>query len=120
MIGFIEIITLLLGLSGFGIAPNPKAPTADQALQYALPEADLVVHFDAASVIPNNYKALTSLVDQPQVKASPDLQKMVRQIIGQVEGGRGLVKSMIGIDLATDVDDATLFLQFVPGQSDPS
>src|SRR5262249_19149021 len=99
---------------------NPKAPTADQALQYAMPDADAVVHFDAASVIPNNYKALTSLADQPAVKASPELQKMVRQMLGELEGGRGLVKSTTGIDLATDVSDATVFVQFVPGQKEPS
>jgi hypothetical protein len=30
--GIIEVITLLLGMAGFGLQANPKAPTADQAL----------------------------------------------------------------------------------------
>ena len=29
--GIIEVITLLLGMSGFGLQANPRAPTADQA-----------------------------------------------------------------------------------------
>jgi hypothetical protein len=120
MLGIVEIITLLLGLNGFGLTPNPKAPTADQSLQYAMPDADIVAHFDAASVIPGNYKALTQLADQPAIKASPELSKAVRQVVSEVEGARGLAKTTTGIDLATDISDATAFLQIVPGGKDPN
>ena len=65
MFGFIEVITLLLGLSGFGLTPNPKPATSDQALYYAIPEADVVVHLDVASVVPGNYKHLLALQNQP-------------------------------------------------------
>lgn len=118
--GIVEVITLLLGLSGFGLQQNPKAPTPDAALQYAIADADVVVHVDAASLIPGNYAQLTKLADQPQIKASPELAKMVRQVVNQVEGGRGLVKSSSGIDLATDVSNATLFVQFVAPNQDPN
>src|SRR5665647_446704 len=114
--GIVEVITLLLGMSGFGLQSNPKAPTADQSLQYAMPDADVVVHFDAASVVPGNYKVLQNLPNQPQIKASPELAKMVRQALGEVEGARGLAKGATGIDLVTDISDATIFLQFVPQQ----
>ena len=114
--GIIELIALLLGLAGFGLQPNPKAPTPDQSLQYALADADVVAHFDAASVIPGNYKLLTQLPDQPQIKASAELSKLVRQAITEVEGGRGLAKGLTGIDFATDVSDATIFVQLVPNQ----
>lgn len=120
MFGIVEVITLLLGLSGVGLQPNPRPATPDAALQYAIPDADVVVHIDAASIIPGNYKILSNLGNQPQVKASPELSKAVREIVNQVEGGRGLVKSGSGIDLATDVSDATLFLQIVPQQHDPN
>ena len=43
MFGITEIITLLLSLSGFGVQPNPKAPSADVSLQYAMPDPDVVV-----------------------------------------------------------------------------
>lgn len=119
MFGFIEVITLLLSLSGFGIQANPKAPTADQSLQYAMPDADVVIHFDAATVIPNNYKLLAALPNKPEIKASPELSQVVRQVVGQLEGARGLAKSATGIDLSTDINDATLFVQIVP-QKDPN
>ena len=117
--GIVEVITLLLGMSGFGLQTNPKAPTPDQSLQYAMPDADIVVHFDAASVVPGNYKVLQNLPNQPQIKASPDLAKMVRQAIGEVEGARGIAKGATGIDIVTDISDATIFLQIVP-QQDPT
>lgn len=117
--GIIEVITLLLGLSGFSVQNNPKAPTADQALEFAVADADIVAHFDAASVIPGNYKVLTSLQNNPQIKASPELAKMVRRAIGEIDGPRGLVKAQLGIDLTTDVYDATAFLRIVPKQ-DPN
>ncbi len=112
--GIVEVISLLLGLSGFGLQPNPKAPTADQSLQYAMPDADIVMHFDAASVVPGNYKVLTNLPDQPQIKSSPELTKIVRQAVGEIEGARGLAKTATGIDFTTDINDATVFLQIVP------
>ena len=59
--GIVEVITLLLGLSGFGLQANPKAPTPDQSLQYAMPDPDVVVHFDVAAVVPGNYKVLQNL-----------------------------------------------------------
>ncbi|MBA3457122.1 MAG: hypothetical protein H0T42_28825 [Deltaproteobacteria bacterium] len=117
--GIVEVITLFLGMSGFGLQTNPKAPTAEQSLMYAMPDADVVVHFDAASVVPGNYKVLQNLPNQPQIKATPELAKMVRQAIGEVEGARGLAKGMTGIDLVTDISDATIFLQIVP-QQDPN
>jgi hypothetical protein len=116
MFGFVELITLLLSLSGFGIQPNPKAPTADVSLQYAMPDPDIVVHFDARAVVPNNYKLLAALPNKPEIKSSPELLKMVRQVVNQVEGARGMAKGATGIDLATDVNDATVFVQIVPQQ----
>ena len=116
--GFVELITLLLSLTGFGVQANPKAPTADQSLQYAMPDPDVVVHLDAMTVVPNNYKLLAALPNKPEIKASPELTQMVRQVVGQIEGARGLAKGATGIDIATDINDATVFLQLVP-QKEP-
>jgi hypothetical protein len=116
--GIIEVITLLLGMSGFGLQPNPKAPTVEVSLQYAMPDSDVVAHFDALSVVPGNYKLLQNLPNQPQIKASPDLAKLVRQTLGEVEGARGLARTATGIDLVTDINDATVFVQFAP-KADP-
>jgi hypothetical protein len=116
MLGIVEVIALLLGLAGFGLQPNPNAATPDQSLRYAMADADLVVHVDAQSLVPGNYKQLLALGNQPQIKSSPELAKLVRQVVQEVEGARGLAKSSTGIDLTTDIYDATLFAKIVPGK----
>jgi hypothetical protein len=116
--GFVEVITLLLGLSGLGVQPNPNAPSADRALEFAIADADLVAHFDAGSVIPGNYKVILQLQNQPQIKASPELQRTVRKMVAELDGARGLLKGTSGIDVTTDVSTATATLRIVP-QTDP-
>lgn len=118
-IGIVEIITLLLGLTGFGAEANPKAPTPDVALQYAIPDADVVAHFDGAVVIPKNYAALTKLGEQPAIKASKELTDGLKMVTGQLEGARGMVKSAVGLDFVTDIQDGTLFVQ-IPASGDPT
>lgn len=120
MYGIIEIISLLLGLTGFGLHANSKAPTADTALEYAMVDPDVSVHVDLQTIIPGNYKALVALPDQPAIKQSPDLQKQVREVVGQIEGARGAAKAATGIDMSTDVYDATMFLSFAQGQKEPT
>jgi hypothetical protein len=117
--GIVEIITFLMSLSGFGLQANPKAPTADQALAYAMPDADLVVHTDVASIVPGNYKVLTDLKNAPAIKAQPELAKMVQKAVGEIEGARGLARTATGIDVTQDIYDATAFIHFVP-QGDPT
>lgn len=111
MNSFLQVINFLLAMAGFGVAPNPNAPSADAALTYAVPDADIVVHFDALSVVPNNFKVLKALPDMPEIKASPELRTAARQIVTDIDGGRALIKGMVGIDLATDVNDVTAFVQ---------
>lgn len=118
-LGIAELITLLLSLGGFGVTPDPKPPTADSALTYAVPDADLVMQFDAVTVVPGNYKVLQNLPDQPAVKASPELAKMTRQMLNEIEGPRNLAKAMVGIDPVTDITDLTGFVQVTP-QGDPN
>ena len=118
--GIVELISLLLSLGGFGVAPNPKPPTVDSSLQYGMPDADIVIHFDAASVVPGNYKVLTQLPDQPQIKASPELAKAVRQLINEVEGPRSMAKGMIGFDPVVDLSDVTAFAQHVQDAPQPT
>ena len=117
--GIIEAITLLLGMAGFGLQANPKAPTAEQALRYAVADADIVAHIDATSVVPGNYKLLGQLADQPQIKASPELQKVVREAIGEIEGARGVARLATGLDVTSDIADATAFVRIV-AQEQPS
>ncbi len=114
MLGFVEIITLLLGLAGFGLSPNPNPPTANQALRYAIPDADVIVHVDVASIVHANYKRLLALPNTREIRSSPDLAKAVRQVITQVEGARNLAKGTTGIDFARDISDVTASFQYIP------
>ncbi len=114
-IGIVEIITLLLQLSGFSVHPNPKAMSADQALEYAMPDADVVAELDLASVVPGNYKLFTQLADQPQIKGSPALAKAVREGINEVEAMRGMTQTMSGLDITTDINDVTVFVRLTAG-----
>ncbi|CAN5222680.1 hypothetical protein BH11MYX1_BH11MYX1_26220 [soil metagenome] len=118
--GIVELISLLLSLGGFGLANNPKPPSVDAALEYGMAAPDFVAHFDAASVIPSNYKVLMAMPDQPAIKASPELSKAVRQMINEVEGPRNIAKGMVGFDPVTDFDDVTAFAQIVPNQQQPT
>jgi hypothetical protein len=118
--GIVEIITLLLALSGFGVTQNPKAPSADQVMVYAIPDADAVAFTDLVPIVPNNYKKLAALPNDPAIKGSKELEKIVRDVVTQVEGGRTMVKGMTGIDLASDITDATAFVQYVPGGKEPA
>jgi hypothetical protein len=114
--GFLQVINLLLAITGFGITTNPSPPTADAALTYAMPDADVIAHFDAVGVIPGNFKVLQALPSAPEIKGSPELRDQIKAMVANVEGGRGLIKGMVGIDFVTDITDMTAFVQ--KGKSD--
>ncbi len=111
MNSILQVINFLLAMTGFGVTPNPTPPTADAALIYAIPEADVIVHFDAVSVVPGNFKALKALPDMPEIKAAKELRDAAKKIVTDVDGGRALIKGMVGLDLTTDVHDVTAFVQ---------
>jgi hypothetical protein len=117
--GFAEAISLLLALGGLGVDANPKAPGADAVLEHSVDDADVVVHFDAAAVVPRNYKVLADLGSDKAVQASPELRDMARQLSTQIEGARGMAKGMLGLDPMTDVSSVTLFLRLKPGGANP-
>jgi len=119
-LGIVEIISLLLSIAGFGLQPNPKPASADAALAYAIPDADLVVHLDVTSVVPANYKLLTALPNQPAIKADPELAREMREIVANVEGFRGMTKLMTGLDPATDISDATVSVQVTSTDDKPN
>ncbi len=118
-IGIVELITLLMGISGFSVGTNPNAPTPQAALEYAMADGDLVAYADIGAIVPGNYKVLTNLENQPQIKASPELAKAVRKMVAEIEGPRGLAKGMTGIDLATDISDVTASFKMVANHEDP-
>nr|MBP9087677.1 hypothetical protein [Kofleriaceae bacterium] len=111
MNAFLQVINFLLAMTGFGVSPNPAAPTADAALVYAVADADVIVHFDAVSVVPGNFKALKALPNVAEIKAAKELRDAAKKIVTDVEGGRDLIKGMIGLDVTADISDVTAFVQ---------
>ena len=86
MNSFLQVINFLLAMTGFGVSPNPTPPTADAALVYAVPDADVIVHFDAVSVVPGNFKALKALPEVPEIKASKELRDAAKKIVAAIKG----------------------------------
>jgi hypothetical protein len=111
MYGIYEVIALALALGGFGVQANPKAPSADVVLEYAVDDADVIAYVDAVPLIPGNYSALKKLPDAPEIKGSPALKDVVGKVIAEVEGARGMVKAAVGVDLTTDLSSATIFVK---------
>lgn len=119
MFGFLEVITLMLALGGFGVDSNSKAPSGDVVLEFADEDADLVVHLDIAALGPRNYKVMLGLASDPGIKSSPELLAMAKQVKANVEGVVGMAKTVAGIDLVNDLTSATAFLTIVPGDDEP-
>ena len=109
MFGIFEVIALALALGGFGVQQNPKAPSADVVLEYAVEDADVIAYVDAVPLIPPNYTALKKLPDAPEIKGNAAPKDVVGKVIAEVEGARGLVKGAVGVDLTTDLSNAVVF-----------
>jgi hypothetical protein len=109
MFGIYEVIALALALGGFGVQNNPKAPSADVVLEYAVEDADAIAYVDAVPLIPGNYSALKKLPDAPEIKGSAVLKDVVGKAIAEVEGARGALKTAVGVDLTTDLSNVVVF-----------
>src|SRR5690242_20625497 len=105
MFGIYEVIALALALGGFGVKANPKAPSADVVLEYAVDDADAFAYVDAVPLIPGNYSVLKALPDAPEIKGNAVLSDLVTKAVNQVEGARGAVKAAVGVDLTTDLSN---------------
>lgn len=109
------ILAMIMALTSFTIKPDPKAPGGDAVLAYAVDDADAMVHLDWKPTVIDNYPVMTKLADDPLVKQSPELAATLRQAVAQVEGGRAMVKNLVGIDLTTDVTSVTAFARMRAG-----
>ncbi len=105
------ILAMIMALTSFAIKPNPKAPGADAALAYAVDDADVMVHVDLQPTVIDNYPTWQKLADDPLIKQNAELATSLRTAQTQVEGGRAMVKNLIGIDLTTDLTSLTGFVR---------
>lgn len=115
--GFIEFLTALLALGGFGVDANPRAPSAAEVLRYAPAEADVMVHIDLAALVPNNYAALAALPSKPGFSDS-ELGPKLQEALQKAEMARGVATGMTGLDPVEDLDSATVWLRF-PRDGEP-
>lgn len=103
------ILAMIMALTSFAIKPNPKAPGPDVVLEHRVDDADVFVHVDLKPTLVDNYVVWQKLADDPLVKQTPALRDGVRDAMVQAEGGRAMVKGLVGIDLATDLTSLTAF-----------
>jgi hypothetical protein len=116
MQGFLELITLMLAMSGLGVDSNSKAPSADVVLAYTVEDADVVAYLDVVAVGPRNHKVIVGLPDDPMVKESPEALALAKKLKSNVEGVRGMAKAVAGLDPVNDITSVTVFVDFVPGK----
>ena len=116
-IGIYQIISLLLALAGFGVSANPKPATVNAVLNYAPADSDVYLFTDLVTVVPGNYQAFEKLADAPELKDSPAIHDGISKAVAKMESMRGLVKTAVGVDLATDINDVTLFMHFAAAAS---
>ncbi len=116
---FGQLVMILLSLSGIGVQKNANAPAASEVLKYAPEDADAVAYVDVETLVPGNYKVLSSLPDNATVKANADLAKEVKMGLAHVEEMRAKVKEQVGFDPVTDVKTAAVFVTIRDNQEEP-
>ncbi len=104
-----ELIAILLSLSGFGVEKNPSPPASIDIVKYAPAQSDYMMYVDLETVLPKNYDAFLALPKQKVLRNSARALKPLLQAIKEAEAGRRLVKGMLGFDPARDVKHVALF-----------
>ncbi len=108
--GFIELLSVLLSLSGFGVPANPNAPSAAEVMKYAPASADYALYVDLEAVVPHNYQVLTSLPGQAALKANRQARHAIEDVVKQAEAGRTMIKQLTGIDPITDIKSVAMWV----------
>jgi hypothetical protein len=105
------ILAMIMAISSFAVKANPKAPSADAVLTYAIDDADVVAYVDLKPTVIDNYPTWQKLPDDPLIKQSPELRDGLQLAISQAEGARAMAKAMLGIDVTTDLTSITSFVR---------
>ena len=110
-LGFIELLAIIATLSGFGVNPNPKAPSAAEVMKYAPADADFMAHVDLQAVLPSNYKALQELIDHEIVKDQPRTREALTETLREIDSGLLMAKGLTGLDIINDLHSITVWMQ---------
>ncbi len=116
--GFVKLLTVLLSLSNIGVEPNPAAPPAAEVLRYAPARPDAMAYVNFGAFVPNNYAALKSLPNNPQIKRDKNARAAANQLVQAIDGGLAMIKNTVGLDPVTDVKWASAWMTY-PGKGDP-
>jgi len=107
---FVQVLTLLLSLADFGVAPNPQAPAPAEVLAYAVEDADAFAYVDTQAIVPRNVAAFTKLPSKLSGKDAPEVREALNQAVRELADARARAKAELGIDVVDDVLSAALWI----------
>jgi hypothetical protein len=111
----VEIVTILLSLTDFGIQPSPQPIPPADAIRLAPERPDVAAHVDFGAFVPNNHRALTTLASK--LRAGTEERITIDKALAGIEAGRAAAKVATGVDPVADLSSATGFATF--GAGDP-
>ncbi len=102
--GFLEMfLVALMGLGGFGVQPNPKAPKAAEVLRYAPGSADVFAFLDVQAILPGTLKILQAAPEHELAGIFPEAREGLRALPQKVEELRSMMRSKLGFDPVADL-----------------
>ena len=113
---FVQLLSVLLSLSDFGVAQSAKAPPPAEVSKYGVGDADVFLFVDLEPVVAKNYRAFVALRDKKEVQAVPELRDAVGRAVSELEAGREQARKMFQIDLVTDVSSIAMWVKLGTGE----
>lgn len=115
--GFMEMfVVVLMGLGGFGVQPNPKAPKPAEVLRYAPGSADVFAYVDVRAFLPGTLAILKAAPEHELAGIFPEAQEGIRTLPQKIEQLRSMMRSKLGFDPVDDVRWAAVWLRVDEGQ----
>jgi hypothetical protein len=113
---FIQLVSVLFSLSGFGVAQNAKAPSPAEVSKYGVEDADVFLFVDLDPLVAKNYRAFVALRDKKEIQAVPELRAGIDRAVAEAEAGREQAKKMFGVDPVTDVKSFAVWVKLGAGE----
>ncbi len=112
--GLSEILILFAVAGGMADAGNVKltAPrdTADKAIRYLLPDAEVVVHMNLEAGIGNVFALLDEVAELKFAKSSAEISQAIGAAQTKMAEGLKFLGNEVGLDLASDLGSITFSL----------
>ena len=112
--GLSEVLILLSVVGGFASGGDVKltAPrdTADKAVRYVLPDANVVVHFNVQAGIGSVFGLLEEMSGLRMATASPEIAEALASTQRTMSDGLGFIGKEVSLDFKKDVGTLTVSL----------